>query len=300
MQTGSAGVDDGRIAVHAQGAIAFEVFGWNIGKERPPGMAVHAVADRPARNAAIADLHNKEEIVVLIVAAVQQVGAGAVAGRSRQFRALLAETAAHDIEQAGQGVGATAQRGGEFRMEEGAVRHAGVNQIVKTVVKQNLRVVDHDEVDADEHLEHARVEIEIDRPNGLRVGAGPVENRLVALTPDGEFHFERTVAESVIINIVFERLGLSRNIVPDEGLDGPVGPVQQCLAGGQIGIPPKALAQFLHALLSGFTAGHNPHEVRAVHQRNADIVQNQVQDGPVEFPFFKQFDGWNAESLTKD
>ena len=191
-------------------------------------------------------------------------------------------------------MGAAAQRSGEFRMEEGAVRHPRVNQIVKAVVKQNLGIVDHDEVDADEHLEHARIEIKIDRSNGLRVGAGPVENRLVAFTPDGEFHFERTVAESVIINIVFERLGLSRNIVPDEGLDGPVGPVQQRLAGGQIRRTPKALTQFLHALFGGFAAGHNPHEIRAVHHRNADIVQNKIEDGPVEFSFFKQFDGRNA------
>ena len=205
-------------------------------------MAIHAVANRSARNAAVADLHNKEEVAVLIVAAVQQVGAGAVAGRGRQFRALLAETAAHDIKQAGQGMGATAQRGGEFRMEEGAVRHAGVDQIVKTVVKQNLWIVDHDKVDADEHLEHARVKIKIDRSNGLRVGAGPVEDCPVALAPDGEFHFERAVAEPVVVNIVLEGLGLGRDIALDEGLDGPVGPVQQCLAGGQIGIPPKALA----------------------------------------------------------
>ena len=263
-------------------------------------MAVHPVADRPAGNPAVADLHDEEEFSVRVVAAVQQVGARAIAGRGGQFRALLAEAAAHHVEQARQRVGAAAERRGELRMQQRAVRDARVDQIVEPVVEQNLRIIDHDEIDTDEHLEHAGVEVEVDRSERLRVGAGPVEHGPVALAPDGQLHLVRAVPQPVVVDVVLERLRLGRDVPPDQRLYRAVGAVEQGLAGRQIGVAPEPLAEFLHALFRGLAAGHDAHQVGAVHGRDADVVENQVQNALVEHASLEQFDGRDAQPLAED
>src|SRR5207253_4456489 len=132
--------------------------------------------------------------------------ASAVAGGGGQLGALLPQTTAHDIEQASERVRATAESCWEFGMEERAVRKACFDEVIKPVVKQNLRVVHHDEVHANEHLKHALVEVKVDWPHRLGIGPCPIEHRLVAFSPDGEFHLEWAIAETVIIHIVLKRL----------------------------------------------------------------------------------------------
>ena len=41
------------------------------------------------------------------------------------------------------------------RVEQAALRHDDVQQRIEPVVEQDLGVVDHDQVDPDEHLEHS-------------------------------------------------------------------------------------------------------------------------------------------------
>ena len=137
-------------------------------------------------------------------------------------------------------------------------------------------------------------------PGRLGVGAGPVEDSPVPLAPDGEFHFERTVAQPVVVNIVLEGLRLGRDIALDKRLHGPPGAVEQGLTGGQIGVAAKPLAQFLDPLFGGFAAGHDPHQVRAVHDRDTDVVEDQVQDVLVQLALLKQLDRRDAQPLAKD
>jgi hypothetical protein len=100
------------------------------------------------------------------------------------------------------------ERGREARPEQRALRHHDVQQRVEAVVEEDLGIVDHDQVDPDEHLEHALGEVEVDRAEGLRVGARPVEEGVVALPPDRQLHLERPVAEPVVVDVVLERLRL--------------------------------------------------------------------------------------------
>src|SRR5262245_46655052 len=129
---------------------------------------------------------------------------GAVAGGGGQFRTFLSQAAAHDVKEAGEGMCTTPERCRETWMQERAVRDAGLDEIVEPSIEQVLRIVDHNEVHADEHLKHALIEVEVDRPQSLRVGAGPVEYRFVPVAPDSQLHFEGAVSQAVVINIVLE------------------------------------------------------------------------------------------------
>ena len=70
-------------------------------------------------------------------------------------------------------------------MQQRAVGQTGFDQIIETVIEQNLWIIDHDEVDADEHLEHAFIQIEVNRSSRLWISPGPVEDGFVAFAPDG-------------------------------------------------------------------------------------------------------------------
>ena len=62
MQARAAGVRDRRVPVDAQRIVGLEVLGRDVLEQRPPRVAVHAVADRPAGDAAVEDLHRVEEL----------------------------------------------------------------------------------------------------------------------------------------------------------------------------------------------------------------------------------------------
>jgi hypothetical protein len=51
----------------------------------------------------------------------------------------------------------------EARFEQRSFGNAHVDQVIEPVIEQDLRIEDHDHVDAEEHLEHVFVEVEIDR-----------------------------------------------------------------------------------------------------------------------------------------
>ena len=62
VQAGAAGVGDRRVAVDPQRIVGLEVLGRDVLEQRPPRVAVHPVADRPAGDAAVEDLHRVEEL----------------------------------------------------------------------------------------------------------------------------------------------------------------------------------------------------------------------------------------------
>jgi hypothetical protein len=74
-----------------------------------------------ARNAAEADLEQLEPFAVPVGARPNRTGAGGgEAGRVEEFRRLLAEQSAQNVEDAAQRMGAARQRGREFRLEQRA------------------------------------------------------------------------------------------------------------------------------------------------------------------------------------
>ena len=154
---------------------------------------------------------------------------------------------------------AAAQGRGKARVQERAVRDTRLDQIVEPVVKKNLRVIDHDQVHANEHLEHALVEIEVDRPWRLGVSAGPVEHRPVPLAPNRQLHLERAGPQAVVVHVILKRLRLSRDVALDERFHRPIRTIEQRLAGGEVGVAAETLTQLQHPLLGGLAAGDDAH-----------------------------------------
>ena len=148
-------------------------------------------------------------------------GRGAVAGRRVQLRRLLAERAAEHVELPRERVRAAAERRRVARLQQAALRHHDVQQRIEAVVEEDLGIVDHDQVDPDEHLEHALGEVEVDRPERLRVGARPVEEGVVALAPDRQLHLERAVAEAVVVDVVLEASAAPRGSRAGSGTASP-------------------------------------------------------------------------------
>ena len=148
-------------------------------------------------------------------------GRRAVAGRRVQLRGVLAERAAEDVELPRERVRAAAERRRVARLQQAALRHHDVQQRIEAVVEEDLGIVDHDQVDPDEHLEHALGEVEVDRAERLRVGARPVEEGVVALAPDRQLHLERAVAEAVVVDVVLEASAAPPGSRPDQRASSP-------------------------------------------------------------------------------
>ena len=195
---------------------------------------------------------------------------------------------------------AAAECGRELRMKQAPVGDDDVEQRVEAVVEEDLGVEDHDQVDPDEHLEHRFREVEVHRPHRLRVGAGPVEERLLALAPDRQLHLVGPVAEPVVVDPVLERLGLLRDRGDDQLRHRLVGAVEEGLAGRQVGLLSEALAELVDALLGGAAAGDDPHQVGPVHLGHADVVQDHAEDVRVQLAFPEDLHRRDADALAED
>src|SRR4029078_10932113 len=79
VEPGAAGGGDGRVAVDAERVVRLEVLGRDVLEERPPRVAVHAVADRTAGNTAVEDLHRVENLALSVPAGIEHVRARPVA-----------------------------------------------------------------------------------------------------------------------------------------------------------------------------------------------------------------------------
>ena len=65
VQAGAAGIRQGFVTLDAQREIAFEEFVGHVGETRPQRMAIRAIAERLAGNAAETDLEQLEPLAVL-------------------------------------------------------------------------------------------------------------------------------------------------------------------------------------------------------------------------------------------
>ena len=186
------------------------------------------------------------------------------------------------------------------RPQQAPLRHHDVQQRIEAVVEEDLGVVDHDQVDPDEHLEHALGEVEVDRAEGLRVGARPVEPGVVSLTPDRQLHLVRAVAEPVVVDPVLEGLRLLRDGEPDQRLHRRVRAVEQRLQRGQVDVLAEALAQLDHALLARAAAGDDGEQVGPVHLRQADVVEDQPQHVLLHHAALEQLDRRDDQAFLVD
>ena len=116
----------------------------------------------------------------------------------------MTEKATEHVEDASERMRTAREGRGKARLEQRAFRDLDLDEVVEAVVKQDLRVEYHDHVDAEEHLEHVFVEIEVDRAFRLRIGAGPIEDHAIADALHGAAELVGSVAASVVADVVFE------------------------------------------------------------------------------------------------
>ena len=237
---------------------------------------------------------------VFVHARIEKVWARAVAGSGRHFRRVVAQRAAEHVELPRQCVGAAAQRCREIRIEQRPLRHGDVNEIVEAVIEQDLGVEHHDHVDPDEHLEHAFVQIEVDRTGRLLRRPGPIEIGMFAFPPDRQLHLERAVAAAVVVDIIFEGFRLFGQVLDDELAHRPIGALEQGLAGLLEGLAPEPLADLDHPLLAGAAAGDDRHEIAVVHLRHAGIVHDQVEHRLIELAALVELDRRDADAFAED
>ena len=214
--------------------------------------------------------------------------------------AFLQSAPPEDVELAGERVRPAPERGRIARPEQRSLRHHDVEQRVEAVVEEDLGIVDHDQVDPDEHLEHALGEVEVDRSEGLGVGARPVEEGVLALPPDRELHLVRAVAEPVVVDVVDEGLRLLRDRDGDEELHRVVGAVEERLQRGEVGLLPEPVAELDHAPLARPAAGHDGEQVGAVHLGVADVVEDQPEDVLLHLAALDDLEWGDDDPLLED
>ena len=96
------------------------------------------------------------------------------------MRRELPQRARLAVEETGVRVETIGKRGREARIEEAPLGKDDLEQVVEALVEQDGGVERHDHVYAEEQLAEALVDVEVDRPLGLLIGAGPVEDGNVA------------------------------------------------------------------------------------------------------------------------
>ena len=115
-------------------------------------------------------------------------------------------------------MGTSGERGRISWLEQRAFGNAHLDQVVEAIVEQDLRVEDHNHIDAEEHPEHIFVQQEVDRTRRLRIGPVEIEDNLFPLAPHGAFDSVGPVADPVIAQIIGETHRFDADRLFDEGL----------------------------------------------------------------------------------
>src|ERR1700730_10164339 len=100
------------------------------------------------------------------------------------MRRALTKSAGLAIEKPCMSVEAIRQRGGKMGDEQTTRGQHELDQIIEPLVEEDRRIERHNHVDAEEQLAEPFVDMEIDWPLGLIVGAPSVEHRLLAAPVD--------------------------------------------------------------------------------------------------------------------
>lgn len=151
-----------------------------------------------------------------------------------------------------------------------------VDQVVEAVVVQNLRIEDHDHVNAEEHLEHVLVEVEIDRPFRLRIGAAPVEHHALALAPDRTAQLVWAETASVIANVILENQLFLGQGAADELSHRPAIAFQRRVQRADEAVDAETVAHFDHSPLGGAAGGDDRVKVAAIPVRHPNRVEHHA------------------------
>ena len=98
-----------------------------------------------------------------------------------------------------------------------------MDQVIEPVVKQDLRIERHDHVNANEHLEHPLVQVEIDWTGCLIRRTGPVKVGVFTFAPDCQFELKWTIPTPIIIDVVLKRFRFSRQVLDNQLAHRPIG-----------------------------------------------------------------------------
>ena len=171
------------IRFDTQREVALQELVGHIGKAGPQRVSIGPVARGLAGDPAKANRVQLIPLAIFVVTRVHEVRAVRETGTCQKVRVPLAQKTAQHVKNPPKRVGTTRECRGFTWLQQRSLRNVHFHQIIKAVVKHNLRVKHHDHVDAAEHLEHLFVEIKIDRADRLRVGAFKIKNDFVFVTP---------------------------------------------------------------------------------------------------------------------
>lgn len=140
-------------------------------------MAVWAVTRGPRGYAAKSDLIEQVEGAVGgAEARVEEVRRVGEAGGAAVGWVVVADEGLHDVHDATEEMGATAECGGTNGAQDTAGWDANVEEVVEAVVYEGVWVVDGEEVVSDEDFEQGWGQVEVYARVGLWGCAGPVED----------------------------------------------------------------------------------------------------------------------------
>ena len=164
------------------------------------------------------------------------------------------------------------------RVEQRTLGQDDLEEVVEAVVEQDARVEGHDHVDAEEELEQAFVNVEVDRARRLRIGAGPVEHGDVALALDREHHLERAVAEAVVVDLVREGRPAPRGCTSDDQHSSPRACARVSASQASANVSPPKRSQISRTRVSAARQPRDQrHQVGAVHVRRARVVEDDLE-----------------------
>ena len=163
--------------------VAILLYAYCLGLRSSRRIAIWTVTHRSSRDAPKTYLVKLEPFSVSVVPRVKSMRAVGETGGGKKVRCALPQQATQHIEDTAQGMGSRSKRSWLYRIEQATFGNAHIDVIVKAVVEKYLGIVNVDHIDADEHLEHFVVQVEVDGTLRLRVGAFEVEDQCVPIPP---------------------------------------------------------------------------------------------------------------------
>ena len=195
---------------------------------------------------------------------------------------------------------AARKRRRELGLEQRAFGNAHIDQIVKPVVKQNLRIENHDHVDAEEHAKHVFIEQKVDRILALRVGPVKIEHHALTLAPHRAFDLERAGAHAIVADVVLKRHRRFADGVGDQVLHRAVIARQQFFGRRDIHIIAKAVGHLDHAARRHPARCDQRVEIGLAPIGLTRLIHHQLNQIVVVFALLPDFHRWNAHALFKD
>ena len=299
-EAGPSGISDSLVGLDPQWEITFEVLVRHVGKVRPQGVGIRPVTERTSRYATKTNLEQLIPLAIPVMARIHQMRAVREARGVQEVRITLPEQRTENVENPPQRMRTTRQRCREYGLQQRTFGDMDVDQIIEPVVKHDLRIEDHNHVDAAEHLEHFLVQQEVHRSYRLRVGAGKVKDRLIALTPQRTLDLVWPHAHAVVADIIFEVLLGRRHRVFYQLGHGPLIAIQQLFERRVINVVAETVAHFEDALFGSAYGCNDRVEVAVVPMRHTTVVQDDIQKIFLQFVILVNLGRRHTNALLED